>query len=418
MEELFQNALGITSPWYIESIEFNTEQSRLDIFLNFYKGATFKDNGEDDASGKVYPAYDTLRKEWRHMNFFQHECYLHARVPRIKRDDGKVRLIAPPWSGKLKGFTLLFEAFLIQMCRSMPVHHVSKLTGVSDYRLWTLLELYVNTARFDEDFSKFHTIGMDETSAARGHDYITLFVDLGEKKTIFVADGKGSETVREFTADLKEHNGKAVQIKQVSCDMSPAFIKGVREELTQAAVTFDKFHIIKIINEAVDSVRREEAKTNPLLTGTRYALLKNENNLTAKQKTIRENLCLPGLNLKSVRAMHIRETFQQLYTATSREEFETRLKQWYFWATHSRLKPIIKAAKTIKRHWDGVLNWKESQINNGLLEGLNSVIQAAKRKARGYKKPHFKIIVYLLTGKLDFTKVNRLCLPIYRPRVF
>ena len=104
--------------------------------------------------------------------------------------------------------------------------------------------------------------------------------------------------------------------------------------------------------------------------------------------------------------MQIRETFQQLYTAVSREDFESRLKKWYFWATHSRLEPMIKAAKTIKRHWDGVVQWKDSQINNGLLEGLNSVIQAAKRKARGYKKPHFKIMAYLLTGKLDFSKVN------------
>ncbi len=147
----------------------------------------------------------------------------------------------------------------------MPVHHVGKLTNTSDYRLWTLLELYVDAARFDKDYSDLHTIGMDETSAAKGHDYITLFVDLEEKKTVFVTDGKGSETVKEFAADLQQHNGKPEQIKQVSCDMSPAFIKGVREELTEAEITFDKFHIIKIINEAVDSVRREEAKTNPLL---------------------------------------------------------------------------------------------------------------------------------------------------------
>lgn len=411
MEDLFQTALGITVPWYIESLKFNVEQSRMDIFINFQRGATFRDNEEDDPSGKEYKAYDTVQKEWRHMNFFQHECYLHTRVPRIKRDDGRVRLIPPPWSGKLNGFTLLFEAFLIQMCRSMPVHNVSKLTNVSDYRLWTLLELYVNASRFDEDYSNLHTIGMDETSATKGHDYITLFVDLEDKKTVFVTDGKGSETVRDFTDELREHNGKTEQIKQVSCDMSPAFIKGVREQLPEAEVTFDKFHIIKIINEAVDKVRREEAKNNPLLKGARYVLLKNETNLTSKQKIVRENLSLPGLNLKSVKALQIRETFQQLYTAASREEFESRLSKWYFWATHSRLEPVIKAAKTIKRHWSGVVQWKDSQINNGLLEGLNSVIQAAKRKARGYKKPHFKVIVYLLTGKLDFTKVNKACLP-------
>ena len=411
MEDLFQTALGISSPWYIESLKFDVETSRLDIFIDFKRGMTFTDNEEKEPSGKEYKAYDTVKKEWRHMNFFQHECYLHARVPRVKRDDGKVRLISPPWSGKLNGFTLLFDAFLLQMCRSMPVHHVCKLTPISDHRLWSLLENYVDAARIDDDHSTLDTIGMDVTSAARGHDYITLFVDLETKKTVFVTDGKSNETVKDFSIYIQKHNAKPEQIKQVSCDMSPAFIKGVREILPEAQITFDKFHIMKMINEAVDKVRREEVKTNPLLLGARYVFLKNENNLTVKQKAVRESLSLPRLNLKSMRALQIRETFQQIYVTTSKDDFEVKLKKWYFWATHSRLKSMIKAAKTIKRHWDGVLNWKESQINNGLLEGLNSVIQAAKRKARGYKKPHFKVMVYLLTGKLDFTRVNKSCLP-------
>lgn len=180
MEDLFQTALGITSPWYIESLTFDVENSRQDVFINFQRGAIFKD--PEDPSGKEYKAYDTVRKQWRHMNFFQHECYLHARVPRIDRGDNKPRLISPPWSGRLSGFTLLFEAFLIQLCRSMPVHHVNKLTGTFDHRLWSLLELYVDAARRDEDYSEIDTVGMDETSSARGHEYITLFVDL-EKKT-------------------------------------------------------------------------------------------------------------------------------------------------------------------------------------------------------------------------------------------
>ena len=146
----------------------------------------------------------------------------------------------------------------------------------------------------------------------------------------------------------------------------------------------------------------------PILKGARYAFLKNEANLTAKQKAKRE--ALSSLNLKSMRALHIRENFQEIYKTTTCEEFVTYLKQWYFWATHSRLKPIIKAAKTIKNHWDGIVRWKTSQINNGILEGLNSVIQAAKRKARGYKFQHFKVIAYLLTAKLNLSAINP-CIP-------
>lgn len=128
--------------------------------------------------------------------------------------------------------------------------------------------------------------------------------------------------------------------------------------------------------------------------------------LTADQVAIRA--CLSTMNLKSIRALCIRESFQEIYKASTFEEFKNLLEQWYFWVTHSRLKPIIKAAKTIKKHWGGVLEWKRSQINNGILEGFNSIVQAAKRKARGYKIEHFKVMAYLLTGKLDLRAMNPL----------
>ena len=177
---------------------------------------------------------------------------------------------------------------------------------------------------------------------------------------------------------------------------------------TKAQITFDKFHILEIINEAVNSVRKQEVSINKLLTGTKYIWLKNYNNLTEKQKETLDSLTLSNMNLKTMKAYNIRQSFQDIYQATTKEEFETYLKKWYFWAAHSRLDPIIKAAKTIKRHWDGIVRWHESKINNGILEGLNSVIQATKSKARGYKTfKNYKIIVYLLTGKLDFSLVNR-----------
>ena len=166
-------------------------------------------------------------------------------------------------------------------------------------------------------------------------------------------------------------------------------------------------HIIKIINKGVDQVRRDEISIQPILKNTRYSLLKNENNLTTKQKETLTELKLSKLNLKSVRALHIRENFQEIYNASTIEEFEILLKKWYFWATHSRLDPMIKAAKTIKAHWAGVLQWQESKINNGLLEGLNSIIQAAKAKARGFKTfRNFRIVVFLLTGDLNYNVLN------------
>jgi transposase len=411
MTELFQQALHINAPWFIKSVDFNADKKRLDIDIDFKKGSTFADPDAPLDSAEMFKAYDTVQKTWQHLNFFEYECHLHARVPRIKRDDGKVRLIPTPWEGRVSGFTLLFEALLMQLCKAMPVHNVSQLTGVSDHKVWRVLDTYIALAKKDEDFSGLSIIGMDETSIAKGHEYITLFVDLVERRTVHISAGKDNKTVVDFVEKLEAKRGDRKAIKQVSCDMSPAFIKGVKENLPEAEITFDKFHIIKLINEAVDQVRREEGRYTPELKGNRYIFLKNSLNLTDKQKEIKDELSLAKLNLKSIRAMHIRESFQQIYQAESSKEFEGLLNDWYYWATHSQLAPIVKVAKTIKKHWEGILSWKKSQINNGILEGLNSILQAAKRKARGYKIQHFKTIAYLLTGKLDFSKINSNCLP-------
>jgi len=430
-QELFQLALNITDPWFVSNLKFNAESKRLDVYIDFKKGSVFSyeyidykteikkeiiEDKEIETKTQIeigretfnnLKAYDTKNKTWRHLNFFEHECYLHARVPRVKLPNGKTKLIKTPWEGLSNGFTLLFEALLVQLCQAMPVNKVAQMSKTSDDKLWDMLDRYIENTREHEDFKDIQAIGMDETSRAKGHEYITLFVDLKKRRTIFITQGKDNTTVKRFSEDFKEHNGDIEKIENISCDMSPAFIKGVKENLPNAEITFDKFHILKIINEAVDSVRREEVKTNNILKGTRYIWLKNQDNLTVKQKEQLNVLTMSNMNIKTIRAYNIRQSFQDIYQATSQEEFITYLNKWYYWATHSRLEPIKEAAYTVKRHWDGIVKWYESKINNGILEGLNSVIQATKSKARGYKTfKNYKIIVYLLTGKLDFSLVN------------
>lgn len=404
LEQLFTEALGIQKPWKIVSLNFDSVAHKLNIDVDFERGATFEYEDPQTGIKDLYKAYDTIDKTWRHLNFFEHECYINARTPRIKPPSGGVKLIMPPWSGVVHGFTLLFEALCLQLCKSMPISQAGKILQVSDHKLWHLLECYVFKAMHDADYSAMKAVGMDETSLKKGHNYITLFVDMLQKKTTFISEGKDNKTVKSFAENLEENKGSRANIKDVSCDMSPAFIKGVREQLPEAKITFDKFHILKIINEAVDKVRRAETKDNPVLKGARYVLLKNEQNLTKKQRGKRESLS--NLNLKSMKALRIREAFQGIYKAETKELFEKLLKEWYFWATHCKIPQMVQVAKTIKSHWDGILAWKRSQITNGILEGLNSIIQAAKRKARGYKFEHFKVIAYLLTGKLDLRKVN------------
>jgi transposase len=243
---------------------------------------------------------------------------------------------------------------------------------------------------------------VDETSKSRGHDYVSLVVDLDEGKVIFATPGKDASTLERFSQDLSAHHGDPKAVSEVCCDMSPAFIKGVEQQLPNALLTFDKFHVMKIINEAVDEVRRQEQKLRPELKYSRYVWLKNPQNLKASQSRQLEELDVKRLNLKTARAYHIRLNFQELWQQYP-EQAEAFLNKWYFWATHSRLEPIIEAAHTIKRHWQGVLRWFTSRINNGILEGINSLVQAAKARARGYRSTrNFITMIYLLAGKLKF----------------
>ena len=408
MQKLFEQALNIQDPWYIKSIDFDYSQKRLDISLDFRKGTHFEYTSIEGEllSGGVH---DTKEKTWRHLNFFEHECYLKARVPRIRKNDNSVEIVKTPWEGKMQGFTLLFEALILQLCTGMPVLTASQIVSVSDDKIWTMLRRYVDEAIEHIDLEKLEILGLDETSLKKNHNYITLFVDLVKRKIVHITEGKSNKTVVDFADFLKNHKGDPDKITDVSSDMSPAFIKGITENLKNAEITFDKFHILKIINEAVDKVRREEAKSQEELKGNRYIFLKNNSNLTSKQRDVLNDLKISRLNLKSIRALHIRENFQEIYNSNSSEDFEIKLKKWYFWATHSKIKQIIKVAKTIKKHWNGVLRWWSSKINNGILEGLNSVIQAAKSKARGYKLAvNFKTIAFLLAGDIDLSIINPL----------
>lgn len=186
--------------------------------------------------------------------------------------------------------------------------------------------------------------------------------------------------------------------------MSPAFISGAPQHFPKAGIVF----VMKGLNTAVDMVRREKVKERVVLRKTKYLWLKNRTNMTEKEKLRLAAIeSMPMLNLRTVRAMHIRENFQSLYAESDKAEFELGLKKWYWWATHCRIDEMQEAAKTIKRHWYGVVAWAESRISNGLLEGLNSLIQAAKAKARGYCTfETFRTIVFMLTGKLGFSTVG------------
>jgi len=399
-ESLFAKALGLSNPWKVSKVVFSPEEKRLDITIDFPRGSTFTCPVCGASGAKPY---DSNGEQWHHLNFFQYMTYLHARVPRVKCLQGcGIKKVKVPWARPGSGFTLLFEALIMALVKEMTVAAAAKLVGEHDTRLWRIVHHYVDEARKDSDFSGVRRVGIDETASRRGHNYISLFVDLDRKCLLFGTEGRGAGTVGAFKEDLKRHGGKPSLVSEVCCDMSPAFISGVSEAFNQAEITFDRFHIMKLIQEAVDKVRREEAKTTDLLKKTRYLWLKNPRQLTLHQQAKLDHLSHHKLN--TGRAYRIKLSLQEFFHQPNRQAGEEFLKRWYFWATHSRLQPVIEAARAIKRHWDGILNWFDSHLSTGFLEGINSLIQAAKAKARGYRTTRNLIaMAYLIAGKLPLS---------------
>ena len=395
--DLFQLALGITSPWFVAASAFDGAKKRLDIGVDFKAGSRF---ACPDCKADGCPVHDTTEKTWRHLDFFQHQAFLTARVPRITCGKCGVKQVGVPWARKGSGFSLLFEALAMTLVTHMPVAAAARLVGEHDTRLWRVVFHYVGEAVARMDLGALRRVCIDETAAKRGHDYISLFVDIDTRRVVFVTDGRDAGTIRQFADHVDAHNSDASRIKEVCIDMSGPFIKGVTENLTEAEITFDKFHVMQLIGRAVDDTRRGESKVRPELKGSRYVWLKNEQNLTSGAK---ETLAaLSKLHLKTARAYQLRCAFQEVYAQPTRGWAELMLDKWDSWAIRSRIEPIKAVAKTIRRHRDGILAWFDSRIANGLIEGINSLVQAAKAKARGYRnRDTLKAMTYLIAGKLD-----------------
>jgi transposase len=394
--------LHIPEPWYIDRVDFSLEVKQLDVYVKFRKHALFPCSG---CGALNQPVKDIAAKDrtWRHLNFFEYPCYIHAELPRTNCGIcNRMMRVNVPWAlDKPKHyFTLHFDALVIALTKDMPMNGISRLVGEHDTRLWRILHHYVDNAIAAQDLTYVTKINTDETSAKRGHNYITIFMDPEKKNVICVTKGKDSSTWSECKKQLEAHGGKAENITEVCMDMSPAFVKGAEQNFPKAAITFDKFHVIQAANKAVDEVRRTERKSCVELKDTRYMWLKNPENLTATQQETMAKL--KDCDLDTAKAYRMRLILQEIYRYPATIA-PMVLKDWIQWGLRCRLIPMVEVAQMLQNHYEGVVRWFSSKLTNGLLEGVNSLFQAAKRKARGYRSDKNLIaIVYVLAGKLNF----------------
>ena len=377
--KLFEAALGIATPWSVSTVKFDEAAKVLTVLVDFKPGTRFAISGH----AGVHAVHDTVTKSYRHLNFFQHECHLQVRTPRVTLPSGSVRLVEPDFAGRLSGFTLLFEALILMLSQQMPFAAVSRIVGESAYRVMAVCERYVHIALGLADFSAVTALAIDETSRARGHDYGTLAADAAARRVLFVTEGRDAKTLQALAADLDAHGCPPEQIDSVSIDMSPAFIKGCTEHLPNARITFDKFHVVWHASTAVDKMRRIEQRTDKSLKGMRWSLLKDRS------------------RLKPEAAADLDALIAKMTTV------RTMLLHWCTCVMRSKVEPMKEVAALVRRHLKGIVAWAQTRQTNGFLEAINGLFQPAKRRARGFVRlPTIRTAIFLIAGKLDFHAIN------------
>src|SRR5438876_4811636 len=402
-DKLFEAALGIQSPWAVTSVRFDEAAKVLTVDIDFKSGSRFAVPGHEG----VHPVHDTVVKTYRHLNFFQHECVLRVRTPRVKLPDGSVRLVEPDFAGRLSGFTLLFEALILMLAQQVPFAAGARIVGESAYRVMEVCNRYVELALEQADFSDVKALAVDETSRARGHDYITLAADAIERTVLFVTEGREAKTIQALAADLHAHGCAPEQIESVSIDMSPAFIKGVSEALPNARITFDKFHVIAHASAAVDKTRRIEQRSDPSLKGMRWTLLKDSYSLKPEAAAALHGLISQPKLTRTARAWIYKEQLRETLDRKQVNVMRDTLKHWCGCVMRSKVEPMKEVASLVRRHLEGIVAWAQTRQTNGFLEAINGLFQAAKRRARGFTRlSTIRTVIFMIAGKLDFAALN------------
>lgn len=421
VESLFTAALGLQAPWEVKRVDLDAAKQRIDFEVSCSSARlSCPSCGAADQG-----IHDRVRRDWRHLDFFQFEAWLHADVPRVHCGAcGKTNQASVPWAREGSGFTLLFEALSMTLCRDLPVAQAARLMRVAAKRLWTRIAHYIPAARALDDMSSTRLIGIDETSVKKGHEYITVVHDLQAKRLLFACAGRDHETVAAFAQDLRAHGGAPEQVEHVCMDMSAAFAKGVSENLPQAQISFDRFHVVALANEAMDEVRREELKSEPaavrkalggtdkkLLKGLLWGMRKNPGDWSAKQLDAMH--WLQHSNLKSARAWRLKQALREVYAVAVQSNCaktaKVALHGWLSWAGRSRLASFKRLAKTLSDRLDGVVRGMLDGRSNAYVEAMNGLLQQTKTAARGFRTvANFINVAYLRMSKLQHLPVNPL----------
>jgi transposase len=405
--ELYHHLLGLQAPWSVADLKLEVEKQRVDVWVDHPEGTRFS-CPECNVELAVYD--HTPERVWRHLDSCQFLTYLHARLPRVCCPEHGVKQVAVAWAEPRSQFTLLFERLAIGILLATDVQGASRILRISWDEAWGLMERAVARGQRVKQTKVVARLGVDEKAAAKGHAYITIVSNLDEGTVEYIGDDRKKESLDGYFAGLTPE--QRVSIEAVAMDMWEPFIRSTRAHVPLAddKIVFDRYHIMGIVGKAVDDVRKGEhraltAEGGSPLAKSKYLWLYAEENLPAKHQE--RFALLKALHLKTGRAWALKECLRGLWSFTRMGWARRHWQHWYRWATHSRLRPMIKAAQTIRRHLVNVMTYFQHRITNAVSEGLNSKIQTIKKMAYGFRnREHFKTAIYFHCGGLQLYPVT------------
>lgn len=402
--DFYQEILGVKSPWYVNDTILNSSDKEVHIFLQHKDSLnTF----QCPSCNTKCPVYDhTAERKWRHLDTCQMRTFIHASLPRVNCPDHGIAQVNADWARDHSRFTLLMEAFVLSLLYQIEsISAITEITGLSWHSVFGILKNYIkNHPNVDEEYPT--RIGIDEKAILKGHKYMTIIYDLNNARVVDIIEGRKKEAVVSYFKSIPIKSRRKIEC--ICMDMWPAYYEAAIETIPNAhdKIVYDKFHIIKYINEAVDTVRREEhlyitSLGSSQLKKTKYHWLYNEENIPERIKG--EFEVLKNSKLKTAKAWHLKEMFKVLFDYKYYAYAESYFNQWFGLAKRSKLEPIKKVADMLKRHLHNILTYAKFRITNGIAESINSKIMTIKRKARGHRNfDNLKNLIFFYMGKYRF----------------
>jgi transposase len=398
---LYEQLLGLRSPWSVNKVDLSLANQRVVVEVVLKDGQVWAD--PTDATKRAH-IHGWSERQWRHLDTCQFETFIKARVPQLKYSDGTVEELTVPWAERYSRVTTMMAGFVIQLLEACPTtQSVCTLTRLSWRTVNAIMVSAVARGMLRRTEEEITYLGIDEKSSEKGHTYASILTDIERSRVLDLAPQRKLEAAVGLLETLTP--AQRTSVKAVAMDMWPAYMSATRQCLPQADIVHDKFHVSKYLGEAVDAVRKQEhrslsrAGSSPL-TASKWAWLKKyPDGRSAEAVSFR---ALNQLNLKTSRAWCIKENFTQFWRYSYKGAAKRFFKAWSNHAMRSKLEPVKKVVKMLRRHEEGLLNFSQHRISNACAEGFNSAIQLINANARGFRNfANYRARILFHCGKLD-----------------